>query len=125
MVELNKEISSIEKGEAWKDTDKVVEIEVNRTLDKVVPVRLSSESWSKLREEARGLGVGPTTLARMWILERLRFEQNQNQDVYGLYKYFLQAGSFNCPLTPQTPTLAKPLYQCEYRDKNAKQKEER
>lgn len=125
MEKLNKKISNIEKGGAWNDSDKVVEIEVSRTLDKVVPVRLSSESWSKLREEARCLGVGPTTLARMWILERLRFEQTQPQDVYGLYKDFLQARSFNCPLTPRTSTLAEPLYQCEYRDTDAKQKEER
>ena len=26
----------------------------------------------QLRREARDLGVGPTTLARMWILEKLR-----------------------------------------------------
>ena len=37
-----------------------------------IPVRLSAEKWEELRKEARELGIGPTTLARMWILERLR-----------------------------------------------------
>ena len=56
----------------WEETDEVVEIEVKRPLDKVIPVRLPSEKWEELRREARELGVGPTTLARMWILEKLR-----------------------------------------------------
>jgi len=38
----------------------------------VIPVRLSTEKWEELREEAKELGTGPTTLARMWILEHLR-----------------------------------------------------
>ena len=55
------------------DIDKTVEkIEVKKPLDKVIPVRLSADKWEQIREEARELGVGPTTLARMWILERLR-----------------------------------------------------
>jgi len=47
-------------------------VEVKKPLDKVIPVRLSAEKWEELRKEARELGIGPTTLARMWILERLR-----------------------------------------------------
>ena len=43
-----------------------------RWQDKVIPVRLSADKWEELRKEARELGIGPTTLARMWILERLR-----------------------------------------------------
>jgi hypothetical protein len=41
-------------------------------MDKVIPVRLPSDKWEQIRAEARELGIGPTTLARMWILERLR-----------------------------------------------------
>jgi hypothetical protein len=41
-------------------------------LDKVIPVRLPADKWEQIREEARELGIGPTTLARMWILEHLR-----------------------------------------------------
>jgi len=50
----------------------VVQVEVKKPLDKVIPVRLPADKWEQIREEARDLGVGPTTLARMWILERLR-----------------------------------------------------
>jgi len=72
MNDIEREVQKIEEGEAWDDTDQVVEIEVKRPLDKVIPVRLPTEKWEELRREARELGVGPTTLARMWILEKLR-----------------------------------------------------
>jgi hypothetical protein len=70
--DIEREVQKLEHGEAWKETDEVVEIEVKRPLNKVIPVRLPSEKWEELRREARDVGVGPTTLARMWILEKLR-----------------------------------------------------
>lgn len=72
MASVDKEIQRIEQGEAWDEADEVVEVEVKKPLDKVIPVRLSAEKWEELRKEAHELGIGPTTLARMWILERLR-----------------------------------------------------
>ena len=72
MNEIDREVQRLEEGEAWEETDEVVEVEVKRPLDKVIPVRLPSEKWEELRREARELGVGPTTLARMWILDKLR-----------------------------------------------------
>jgi len=72
MNDIEREAQKLETGEAWEKTDEVVEIEVKRPLEKVIPVRLSSDKWEELRREARELGIGPTTLARMWILERLR-----------------------------------------------------
>ncbi|MBI2858444.1 MAG: hypothetical protein HYX90_05130 [Chloroflexi bacterium] len=72
MVETDKGLERIEQGEAWDETDEVVHVEVKKPLDKVIPVRLSADKWEQVRAEARELGVGPTTLARMWILERLR-----------------------------------------------------
>ncbi len=74
---IDREVKRIEKGEAWEETDEVVEIEVKRPLDKVVPVRLPSDRWEELRHEARELGVGPTTLARMRILEKPRMTTRQ------------------------------------------------
>jgi hypothetical protein len=56
----------------WEPTDEVVEVEVKRPLDKVIPIRLPSDKWQALRKEAQELGVGPSTLVRMWILDRLR-----------------------------------------------------
>jgi hypothetical protein len=72
MADLDKEIEHIERGASWEEGDKIVRVEVKKPLDKVIPVRLSAEKWEDLRKEAQELGIGPTTLARMWILERLR-----------------------------------------------------
>jgi hypothetical protein len=71
-IELENEIVKIEKGDAWDETDEVVQLEVKKPLDMVIPVRLSSEKWRQIRAEAKELGIGPSTLVRMWILERLR-----------------------------------------------------
>jgi hypothetical protein len=72
MADMDKEVERIEQGNAWDESDAVVDVKVKKPLDKVIPVRLPSDKWEQIREEARELGVGPTTLARMWILERLR-----------------------------------------------------
>ena len=72
MTDLEQTVRDIETGDAWKEDDQVVQVEVKKPLDKVIPVRLPADKWEQIREEARDLGIGPTTLARMWILERLR-----------------------------------------------------
>ena len=72
MKKTDAQIDKLETGEGWNETDEVVQVDVKRPLDKVVPVRLSSDNWAALRREASELGIGPTTLARMWILEKLR-----------------------------------------------------
>ena len=69
---LDKTIKAIERGNAWDETDEVVQVEVKKPLDKVIPVRLSADKWEEMRPEARELGIGPTILARMWPLARLR-----------------------------------------------------
>ncbi len=66
------EIRRLEEGEAWEDSDEPVRLEAKRPGDKVVPILLSAEHWAELRKAAAGTGSGPTTLARMWILETLR-----------------------------------------------------
>ena len=72
MNDMDKVVEQIERGDAWDETDEVVAVEAKKPLDKVIPVRLSADKWEQIRAEARELGIGPTTLARMWILERLR-----------------------------------------------------
>jgi len=72
MADIDKAIKEVEQGNAWDEEDEIVKVEVKKPLDKVIPVRLSGDKWEELRQEARELGIGPTTLARMWILERLR-----------------------------------------------------
>lgn len=94
MTDMDKGLERIEKGEAWHDTDEVVEVEVKRPLDKVIPVRLSAEDWAKLKQEARELGVGPTTLARMWILDYLRLLHR---------KFLTESASLRSELSLLTP----------------------
>lgn len=72
MADVDKAVEKIERGSAWDETDEIVHVEVKKPLDKVIPIRLPADKWEQIREEARELGIGPTTLARMWILERLR-----------------------------------------------------
>ena len=72
VADIDKALEKIEQGNAWDETDEVVRLEVKKPLDKVIPVRLPADKWEQIREEARELGVGPTTLARMWILQHLR-----------------------------------------------------
>lgn len=69
---IEKEIRRLEEGEAWEASDDPVHLEAKRPMDKVVPIRLTAEHWAELRKTAAELGLGPTTLARMWILETLR-----------------------------------------------------
>lgn len=57
---------------AAEDAGGVVEAEVRRPLDKVIVIRLPAAKWETLLREANDLGIGPTTLARMWLLEKLR-----------------------------------------------------
>jgi predicted DNA binding CopG/RHH family protein len=72
MDKTEKEIEKIEEQDAWDENDQVVSMEVKKPLDKVIPIRLSSDKWEEIRQEARELGIGPSTLTRMWILDRLR-----------------------------------------------------
>ena len=72
MADLDRTIESIEQNDAWNDSDEVVQLEVKKPLDKVIPIRLSADKWEEIRQEARELGVGPTTLVRMWVLDHLR-----------------------------------------------------
>ena len=42
-----------------------------KNLSEGLHIRLDPDSLTKLRETANRQGIGPTTLARMWILEHL------------------------------------------------------
>jgi DNA-binding CsgD family transcriptional regulator len=70
-AQMEKEIRRLEEGEAWEPSDEPVQLEARTPLDKVVPIRLSARHWEDLRRIAGELGLGPTTLARVWIMERL------------------------------------------------------
>jgi hypothetical protein len=48
-------------------------------MEKVIPIRVTAEQWQALREGAERLGIGPTTLVRMWALEQLRAVRSARQ----------------------------------------------
>jgi len=56
----------------YEDEWKPVNVTSAKNLSQGITIRFSPEALAKLRKEAHELGVGPTTLARMWVLERLR-----------------------------------------------------
>lgn len=59
------------KKDLTEEIGERVEVEVKQPLNKIVPIRLSADHWAELYRYAHELGIGPTTLARMWILEKL------------------------------------------------------
>ena len=73
MSEFDKEVERIDAGgNAWDDTEEVVDVEVKQPLDKMVSVRLSDSEFRLLLKEARSRGVGHNALAQKWVLERLQ-----------------------------------------------------
>ncbi len=56
----------------YQDEFKPVRVRVAKNLSEGLTIRLQPQNLAELRERAEQTGVGPTTLARMWILERLR-----------------------------------------------------
>lgn len=75
--------NDIEEEAAFWDThdftdympeSKPVEITVGPELSGRLTVRLDQADRRELAERARAMGVGPSTLARMWLKERLHQE---------------------------------------------------
>ena len=46
-----------------------------KNLSEGITVRFDPETMRELRAQAKRRGVGPTTLIRMWVLERLQGKQ--------------------------------------------------
>jgi hypothetical protein len=69
-----------EEAEFWDTHDladyweewKPAKVRFAKNLSEGITIRFDPETLATLRLEARKKGVGPTTLARMWILERLQ-----------------------------------------------------
>ena len=57
---------------AFEDEFKPVKVRFAKNLSQGLTVRLDPQTLEKLRAEASTKGIGPTTLVRMWVMERLR-----------------------------------------------------
>lgn len=55
----------------WNELEPT-KIKVSKNLTSTLNIRFDPKSLAKLRSEARKKGVGPTTLARMWLLEKIQ-----------------------------------------------------
>ncbi len=49
-----------------------VKVRFAKNLSEGITIRFDTDTLATLRHEAKKKGVGPTTLARMWIKERLQ-----------------------------------------------------
>lgn len=75
------EFASREEEAAFWDTHDVTdylgelapaEVRFGKNLSKGTTVRFDPETSARLRAIAEERGIGPTTLIRMWVLERLK-----------------------------------------------------
>ena len=53
-----------------------------QTINKAInlTIRFDKQALEELRKLASDKGMGVTTLVRMWVLERLRMEKQNNKD---------------------------------------------
>lgn len=58
-------------GDFWEETEPV-EVVFSKQLSANFTVRLSPATLKLLRKHAERKGIAPSTLARMWLVERLR-----------------------------------------------------
>ena len=65
-------VAELEAGDDTPPAGPVRGVRVAQPLVKVIPLRMSDAQWRVLAREAEDLGLRPTTLMRMWVLERLR-----------------------------------------------------
>lgn len=60
-----------------QDEFRTVDARFAKNLSAGINIRLDPATLGALRREARQKGIGPTTLARMWILEHLQAGRQQ------------------------------------------------
>ncbi|MHB1799771.1 MAG: CopG family antitoxin [Vulcanimicrobiaceae bacterium] len=63
-------------SEVWAESQPVA-VKRLRSFTRGITVRFDEETLDHLRETARAAGVGPTTLIRMWVKERLEHTDRQ------------------------------------------------
>lgn len=78
--------------EEFENQLKEVKLKVARPLEHHLSVRLDAQVITELTKIAADRGIGPSTLARMWLMERLAQERERGR----------QAAEPTRPGTPQT-----------------------
>ena len=62
---------------AYLDEFEVVKARFAKNLTKTMNIRFDPLTLNRLRRIAHKRGIGPTTLARMWVLEKLQTLENE------------------------------------------------
>lgn len=62
---------SYDMADYW-DEWQPVKVRFARNLSEGLTIRLDPETLKEVRTRAKTMGIGPTTLIRMWVLERIR-----------------------------------------------------
>ena len=62
----------------FMDEFKPVKVKFAKNLSQGITVRFDPTTLTSLRKEANKKGVGPTTLVRMWIMEKLNGFQGRS-----------------------------------------------
>lgn len=57
---------------------KSIKVEFAKNLSENINVRLDTPTLNKVRIQAKGIGLGPTQLIRMWIMEKTQNNKNQS-----------------------------------------------
>lgn len=63
----------------FEDEFKEVKVEFARPLSHILAVRLDAKTIGKLARVGARLGIGPSTLVRMWAMERLEQFEDTGQ----------------------------------------------
>jgi len=45
---------------------------VKKNLQKIIPIRVSQENWEQIKKEANRMGIGVSTLTRIWIMDDIQ-----------------------------------------------------
>ena len=53
------------KGPLYQSTGK-------KNLQKIIPIRVSQENWEQIKKEANRMGIGVSTLTRIWIMDDIQ-----------------------------------------------------
>ncbi len=64
----------------FEDELQVIKVEVARPLGHILGVRLDAKTIDKLADLGRKKGIGPSTLARIWLMERLSQIEEHDQE---------------------------------------------
>ena len=60
----------------FSDELKSVKVKFAKNLSEGITIRFDEPTLTKIRAIAHDKGIGPTTLARMWILENLKHQDS-------------------------------------------------